>query len=308
MSLHIIQSGFLSLLQDYGRYGYHHSGLTHGGPLDEHAFLWANRLLANHYNASQIEISYGVFKAEFLEDSVIALCGADLNASINGKPIMPWQTYNINRGDIIEFGCPKQGLRAYLAIKGGFNVAKTLSSVATVLRENIGGLNGDGGKLTVGDCIAYEKQPHQTTICVPEIFIPAYLSSITLRFVPNVSLASAGCDVQRDFQRHTYEVTQNIDRMGYRLSGKEINAPLNGIVSQGVSMGSIQLPKDGQPIVLMKDRQTMGGYPLLGCVSTLDLPMLAQSAPGVKVNFKAVDVDDLEAELLQHKQFFNTRV
>jgi len=135
-----------------------------------------------------------------------------------------------------------------------------------------------------------------------------YKKSITLRFIPNVSIASAGVEALDIFQRRVYTITQNIDRMGYRLSGEPISASLTGIVSQGVSVGAIQLPQDGQPIVLMKDRQTMGGYPLIGCVSALDLPLLAQSAPGVKVKFKVADIDALEAELLAHKRFFNTRV
>jgi len=103
MSLHVIKSGFLTLLQDYGRYGYQDIGLTHSGPLDEHAYLWANRLLANHHNAAQLEISYGVFSAQFLEDTIIALCGADLNAAINDKAVLPWQTVNIQKGDVITF-------------------------------------------------------------------------------------------------------------------------------------------------------------------------------------------------------------
>lgn len=306
MSLKVIKSGFLTLIQDYGRYGYQHVGLTHGGPLDEHAYLWANRLLMNDYNAPQLEISYGFFRATFFEKSVIALCGADLNASLNNNKISPWQTYNVNRGDTIELVNPKHGLRTYLAIKGGFNIVNALSSAATVVREKLGGLNGDGVKINANDQITYEKFVHQTVSRVPEKFIPNYSPSINLRYVPNVSVNSAGEKAQSTFQNTVYEVTQRIDRMGYRLSGHPIECPLDGIVSQGVSVGSIQLPKDGQPIVLMKDCQTMGGYPLLGCVSALDLSLLAQSAPGVKVSFEAVDVDALEAELLIHKKFFFT--
>ncbi len=306
MSLRVIKSGFLGLLQDYGRYGYQHIGLTHSGPMDECAHLWANRLLGNRYDAAQVEVSYGVFSAEFTKETVIALCGADLNATINNRPVLPWQTYNVNKGDIIDFVSPRTGLRCYLAVKGGFNITKSISSAATVVRENLGGLNGDGEKLRAENVIAYGKSIHQkVTRCVPDIYIPRYEQSITLRFVPNLSLTSAGIDAQEAFQHTSYEVTQNIDRMGYRLSGEPIKASLGGIISQGVSLGAIQLPKDGQPIVLMKDRQTMGGYPLLGCVSTLDLPLLSQSTPGVRVKFKAVDVDELEAELLQYQQFFN---
>jgi len=308
MALQIIKSSFLSLLQDYGRYGYQHTGLTHSGPLDEHAFLWANRLLGNDYNAPQIEISYGVFAAEFTEETVIALCGADLNTSINNQNISPWQTYNVCKGDVINFVKPKFGLRCYLAIKGGFKIDKTLSSVATVMREKLGGLKGDGAKLAAGATLTYKKSPPQQITTVAKKYIPHYKQEVTLRFVPNSTIASAGVDALQALQAQQFTVSQKIDRMAYRLSGSPIESGLTGIVSQGVSAGSIQLPKDGQPIVLMKDCQTMGGYPLLGCVSALDLALLAQAAPGVKVEFKKVDVDRLESEWLTHKKFFNTQL
>ena len=106
MSLHVLKTGFLSLIQDYGRYGYQHMGVTHSGPLDENAFLWANRLLGNHYNAPQIEVSYGAFSATFLEQTMIAVCGADLSATLNEQAISPWRTYAVNTGDTISFKAP----------------------------------------------------------------------------------------------------------------------------------------------------------------------------------------------------------
>jgi biotin-dependent carboxylase-like uncharacterized protein len=304
MSLQVIKAGFLSLIQDYGRYGYQHIGVTHSGPLDENAFLWANRLLGNHYSAAQIEVSYGAFSATFLKPTMVALCGADLSATLNEEAISPWQTYAVNAGDTISFKAPVTGLRSYLAVKGGFAVDPQLSSCATVVREKLGGIHQDGAKLAEGDVINYISQPHVLVKRVPLKFAAVYSTKIKLRFIPNVSETSAGEHAIKTLTHHTYEVTPNIDRMGYRLSGEVIKTPLSGIISQGISLGAIQVPKDGQPIVLMRDRQTMGGYPLLGCVSGLDLGKLSQSLPGTKISFVPIHVEEAEAELILHKKFF----
>jgi biotin-dependent carboxylase-like uncharacterized protein len=304
MSLHILKSNFLALVQDYGRYGFQSIGVTNGGPLDEHAFLWANYLLGNHYNAAQIEVSFGNFSAKFTADTMIAICGADLGATLNDVSIVPWRSYPVNAGDVIRFASPVSGLRAYLAVKGGLQVTKQLGSCSTVMREKLGGLSQNGEKLAAGDLVPYDAHSFDVVRGVPAHFIPEYTKEITLRFIPNISMTSAGEEAQKNFTIKPYEVTQNIDRMGYRLSGDPIATPLSGIISQGISMGAIQVPKDGQPIVLMRDRQTMGGYPLIGCVTYLDLSKLSQSGPGTKVYFQAMDVSDAEAELILHKQFF----
>ena len=304
MSLQVIKSGFLSLVQDYGRYGYQSIGVTNGGPLDEHAFLWANRLLGNNYNAPQIEVSYGAFSATFLENTMLAICGADLSATVNDHAIKPWQSYAIHAGDTISFKAPVDGLRCYLAVKGGFTVEPQLASCSTVVREKLGGITQDGEKLVEGDTVKYLSQPHALATRVPSTFISEYPKKINLRFIPNISATSAGDEALHTFTKYTYKVTPNIDRMGYRLSGEVINTPLEGIISQGISLGSIQIPKDGQPIVLMRDRQTMGGYPLLGCVAYLDLSKLSQSLPGTELSFTPISVEAAEAELVEHKRFF----
>jgi biotin-dependent carboxylase-like uncharacterized protein len=305
MSLNISKSGFLTLVQDYGRYGYQRIGVTNGGPLDEHAFLWANKLVGNDYNAAQLEISFGGFAATFTKETMIAVCGADLSATLNGKKISPWQSFQVKAGDNIAFASPASGLRTYLAVQGGFDVNEQLSSCSTVVREKLGGLSKDGGKVQDNDVLEYGLGTHEITKRVPEKFIPEYKSEVTLRFIPNFSAVSVGNSGYQLFIKKPYEVSQNIDRMGYRLSGEAIETKFTGIISQGISMGAIQVPKDGQPIVLMRDRQTMGGYPLIGCVAYLDLPLLAQSLPGTKVSFVPIDVNDAENELLLSKKFFD---
>ena len=153
MSLTIIQSGFMTLLQDYGRFGWHQSGITQGGPMDEHAFLWANKLLQNEFNAPQLEICLGGFSARFEQATNIVVCGALAVVSINGRKIQLWQTYAVSKGDEILIGSVNNGVYIYLAVLGGFQAVPKLGSVATVMREGLGGLHGNGAILCNGDSV-----------------------------------------------------------------------------------------------------------------------------------------------------------
>jgi len=309
--LTITKPGVMSLLQDYGRYGLQHYGITNSGPMDEHAYLWSNKILGNHFNAPQIEICMGGFEARFNKPAVIAICGANLLPTINRSPIKTWQTHTVKEGDVIRLSGAKHGLYAYLAISGGFKVEPQLGSCSTVMREQLGGLHHNGEKLAEGDLVPYQPAntrregnvaPH--VVIVPKECIPRYKDSINLRFMPNRS--ENGCDQStiNKFTEQTYRVSNDLSRMGYRLQSETalINSNDNTI-SQGMSTGLIQLPKNGQPIVLMKDRQTIGGYPLLGCVAHMDLALLSQSKPGVKVRFIPVELEELELELGEYFGF-----
>ena len=304
MSLEITKAGFLALIQDHGRYGLQKYGITTGGPADEHAYLWANRLLGNTFNAPAIEITFGQFSTQFHQDTSIAICGADLNATLNQKTISPWQTYFIRKGDQLTFSSPKSGLRAYLAVKGGFLVKPHLSSCSTVVRESLGGLNKKGMALSLHDRIHYQANSEIVNRHVPNHFIPNYSNELLLRFLPNKTVTGAGQQAIEQFASQTFQVSQKIDRMGYRLEGKAINVNSQGIISQGIALGAIQLPPNGQPIIMMKDKQTMGGYPLLGNLAYLDVGKLAQCAPGTSVSFTPSTIEALEKELVTYKNFF----
>ncbi len=308
MSLNVISPGFLSLLQDYGRFGYQRIGVTNGGPMDEHAFLWANKLLDNDYSCSMVEVSLGKFKARFTQSTMIAITGADMKAEINGERIANWQTHFVHAGDEIEFSTAESGLRAYLAVQRGFQVEAHLGSVATVERENIGGLHQDGKALTQGDSLPYRVADKITSKQINEKYIPDYSVPLTLRVILGYQSDAFSKNRMNRFFSSMYTVTNNINRMGYRLSGPSVNSEvMDGIVSEGISLGAIQVPKDGQPIVLMRDRQTIGGYPKLGCVSHLDLSRLAQRGPGAKLYFEPVDIAIAEGERLAYQQFFNIK-
>ena len=308
MAFKVINPGLLSLIEDFGRYGYQHIGVTTGGPMDEHAFLWANRLLGNDYDAPQIEITVGQLQLDVQQATIIAITGADLGARINDCAIMPWHSYAVQPGDRIAFNTPVTGLRAYLAVQGGFDIAKQLGSASAVSREKIGGLHQDGKKLAAGDILHYPSftlGPETVCTSVPEQFIPDYQAPLTLGVILGYQCDSFSKAQISKFFNSDYQITGDIDRMGYRLSGTPVHSSLDGIISEGISYGAIQVPKDGQPIVLLRDRQTIGGYPKIGCVSSLDAARLSQRGPGSSVCFALKDIHQAEAERMIYNNFFN---
>lgn len=304
MSFEVLEAGVLALLQDTGRHGYQHIGVTTGGPMDEHAFLWANRLLGNPPDAAQIEITVGKLRLLAHEDTCIALTGANLGARLNGRELEQWRTCRISKGDRIEFDMPVTGLRAYLAVAGGLKPAEKLGSCATVVREGLGGLDGKGRRLAKGDQIPFDKCDTVAEAYLPPAEIPDYSRALHLGVIPGYQYRYFSTNQRATFFTNAYEVSQRIDRMGYRLSGAPVHSSLDGIVSEGIAYGAIQVPSDGQPIVLMKDRQTIGGYPKIGSLSALDTGQLAQRGPGALVHFYLSDVAAAEAQ----RAIFNHRL
>lgn len=295
MAFKVLKPGMLTLLQDLGRHGYQHLGVTSGGPMDEVAFLWGNSLLDNDDNAAQLEITFGMLALEATQPTSIALAGADLGATLNGDSIMPWQTYAVKAGDVLTFQQPKFGLRAYLAVKGGFLAEPVLGSVATVIREQLGGFTGKGDKLQKGDLLPYAPTQQHTPRHLPRLAIPNY-DQTEIDVVTGYQYKSfSGLD-RAHFFSSAYTLSQNCDRMGYRLDGRPIGKDQPGIISEGIAYGAIQIPSDGQPIILLKDRQTIGGYPKIGCVTSISGSLLAQKKPGDKIGFRYMSVDQAERE------------
>lgn len=293
MAFKVIKPGVLALIQDLGRHGHQLIGLTSGGPMDEMAFRWANALLDNSDNAPQIEITFGMFSLEAQADTSIAITGADLSATINDKSIVPWQTYAIKKGDILHFKQPLWGLRAYLAVKGGIQCEAVLGSVATVMREKVGGLSGKGDKLQKGDLIPFMPTSQHAHKSVPRRAIPNY-SQTEIPVVLGYQYRFFSELQRAHFFSSDYQVSANCDRMGYRLEGERISSDRKGIISEGIAYGAIQIPKDGQPIVLLRDRQTIGGYPKMGCITSAGGGVLAQQKQGDKIQFSPITIDQAE--------------
>jgi len=307
MGMRIINPGILSLLQDAGRYGKHGVGLTTGGPLDPVAFKWANRLVDNELTATAIEISIGGFKAELTEKMNIAVTGAKAIIKVNGKPTPQWQTLQLNKSDVIEVAYASQGCRIYLAVSGGFDIKPQFGSTSTVVREAIGGVNGKpieaSMSLPVAAKSVQNKAGQVQLYKVPQFYRPDYSQNITLRVIPGYQIQHFSRHQQRMFFYHEYEISDLADRMGYRLKGPKVKCDIEGILSEGICLGAIQVPADGQPIILMNDRQTIGGYPKIGSVLSLDLAKLSQLTQGAKVCFEPITIDHAHnlLHLAQHQ-------
>ena len=285
-SFTVITPGVLSLLQDSGRFGQSALGLTTGGPMDAPSAAWANRLLGNSSNATLIECSVGGLQLRAETHSFIAVTGAILPVSINGKAVEQWTVHKVQAGDVIELGMVTKGLRAYIAVAGGFNVAPQFSSTATVLREGIGGLNGN--KLQAGDKLAAQTVNTLQRQRLPARYRPQFNQTLTLRLIEGYQASSFSATERQRFYLNSYKVTPQADRMGYKLSGAAIKCQQTQLLSEGICYGAVQIPPDGQPIVLLNDRQTLGGYPKIGSVLSLDCALLAQAGAGTEVYFTPI--------------------
>ena len=287
--LAVKQPGLLSLLHDRGRYGAHNLGLTTGGPLDGLAFDWANRLLGNDDDATCLEISFGGLNLEAETDTSFIITGAEAPCRLNGESIPLWQTQDIQRGDKLEVGFASAGTRCYLAVRGGFDIAPSFGSSSTVLREKIGGINGD--KLQAGDHLPCSSDNLVAHCQLAEQNQPVYGNSARLRVVLGYQQAAFGPLQQWRFFNSEYSLSERCDRMGFRLEGETVHSEIVGMLSEGICHGAIQIPADGQPIVLMNDRQTIGGYPKIGAVIPIDTARLAQLSPGAQVRFEEISIE-----------------
>ena len=292
----VAQPGILSLMQDAGRFGQHAIGLTNGGPLDRLSFNWANRLCGNDDNACVIEVSFGGLNLQADVDTQIAVTGGDAPLTINGKNAALWQTHSIKAGDKIAFGFSQAASRHYLAVKGGFHLTEMFGSCSTVVREKLGGLNG--AALQAGDLLPCASSETAQPLQLAEADRPNYSGAITLRVVLGYQQAAFSNIQKARFFNSQFELSDKCDRMGFRLTGPEIQSGISGMLSEGICYGAIQIPADGQPIVLLNDRQTIGGYPKIGAVLSLDIPKLTQRMPGTVIHFEAISID--EAQRLLH--------
>ena len=286
MSLTVVQPGILSLLQDSGRRGRHRIGLTTGGPLDSEAFYYCNRLLGNAENSTAVEISFGGLQLEAQVDTFICVTGADMPLRINGQEQPLWQVHPVSAGDTIGLEFAENGCRAYLGVADGFAIEPSFGSTATVMRESIGGLRGD--KLHAGDQLPCAVVSQRRRYYLPAAHQPHYQNTLTVRVIPGYQQRHFSRLQQRRFFSHAYTVSARCDRMGYRLEGAAIECDIEGILSEGICCGAIQVPADGQPIVLLNDRQTIGGYPKIGSALSLDAARLAQLTPGGTVHFAPI--------------------
>lgn len=290
--LQVLQPGLLSALQDGGRKGASHLGIAPCGYADPYAANWANRLVENPQGTALIEVLVGGFSGVFTASTSIAVCGAVGELRINDRVMSGWQSHRVVAGDRIELGHANNGLRAYLALAGGLVARSSFGSCATNTREKLGGLLGDGEPLKVGDQLVSSTvvQPFKQAKA-PRRAIPQYPDAFTLRFVPGYQYAAFSSVEVARLASVDFSVSERMDRMGIQLIGNQILPPKLSMLSEGISYGAIQVPPDGNPIVMLSDRQTIGGYPKLGSLLSIDAAKLAQAKSGSRVSLQEISLE-----------------
>lgn len=303
MSLLIHSSNPLHTLQDFGRFGYQDFGVTVCGPLDAHAYAWAQKALAINQNGNAVEIIRGGFVGEFTKPTEIIVTGADCGATLNDIPCSNWVSHSVKPGQILKLNNPRAGQVSYLAVAGGFCVTPQYGSVATSRRDALGGQAQNGKALCHGDELHFESRALQKS-SIPQRYIPDYTQPLCLRLIPGYQFEAFDPQAIKVLQDEVFLVSPEISRMGYRLKGPELpNVPPAGL-SEPIALGAVQVPPDGQPIILHRDRQSLGGYPKLGVVCRKDLCFLSQRRPGDKVSWCITTLEQARNEFLTLKNFF----
>lgn len=297
--LEIIESGLLTTVQDAGRVGWARYGVPPSGPMDRAAFAAANALVGNPPDAAGLEITLAGPVLRVPRECLIAVCGADFDLRVGSLPVPTWHAVYVRAGRMVTFGVRRSGARAYLAVSGGIVVSSFLGSRATYVQGGFGGLEGRalraGDRLPLGGS-AVRHPAQRAGRAWPEDRRPAYAASPVLRVILGPQDDHFTRKGTATFLENAYVIAPESDRMGYRLSGAAVaHRGTTGIASDGVVMGSVQVPPDGQPIVMMADHQTTGGYPKIATVIQADLPLLAQCLPGDIVRFRAVNLDEVGA-------------
>ncbi|XJZ28699.1 biotin-dependent carboxyltransferase family protein [Bacillota bacterium Lsc_1132] len=319
MSIQVIRPGLLTSIQDLGRYGMQKHGVIVSGGMDAFALRVANILVGNEEGEAALEITLQGPKLHFTEDSLIAICGGNLSPAVDGQAIPQWRPVFIKKGSMLSFGAVKSGCRAYLAAAGGLDVPMVMNSRSTYLRAGIGGFHGralkDGDVLKVQTPseLAIRRMRHLSDKAgakpfavsdwsVSKEMLPTYFSRSVIRVIRGGQFHWFTSESRELFFKEEFFVTPQSDRMGYRLSGQklELSQPRE-LVSEAVTAGTIQVPSEGYPIVLMADRQTTGGYPKIAQVASVDLPILAQLKPGEKIRFQEIQLEEAQ-ELLRRRE------
>jgi antagonist of KipI len=310
MSIRVVRPGLLTTVQDLGRRGWQRFGVVVGGAMDSLAMRVANILVGNAEQDAGLEITLLGPMLEFQQDALIAICGADLSPCVEGTPVPGWRPVYMRRGAVLTFGEAVRGCRACLAVAGGIDVPVVMGSRSTYLRARLGGCGGRA--LQAGDILALRSPSDRSMAALSSLCeragdgrpfvavpwcaeVPQYQVPATVRLMPGDQFDWLAHDSQALMFTSAFAVTPNSDRMGYRLSGPPLQRTrVQELISEATCPGVVQLPRDGQPIVLMADCATTGGYAKVGQAALVDLPGLAQLKPGDSIRFQPVDIREAQ--------------
>ncbi|WP_231495817.1 biotin-dependent carboxyltransferase family protein [Paucisalibacillus sp. EB02] len=296
----VIKPGLLTTIQDLGRKGYQKYGMSVSGAVDHYAHRIANILVGNQENAATLEVTLIGPTFKVLETRTIAITGADLTPYLNNCPVPLWRSFTVHEGDILSFQGYRSGCRAYIAVAGGMDAENTLGSKSTDLISEIGGHHGR--RLTKGDTIKATNVQANNEKCFARRLsielIPTYTKNVRVRTILGPQEDSFTTKGIETFLSSEYTVTKDSNRMGCRLDGPTIEHKNDAdILSEGLFMGAIQVPQNGQPILFLSGRPSVGGYTKIGGVISVDLPKVAQLKPNDRVSFEIVTLDEAHEKL-----------
>jgi antagonist of KipI len=289
--IRVLDPGPQTTIQDLGRPDQLRYGIPPSGPMDRASFVLANRLVANPDGAAGLECTLVGPRLTTDAPCVVAVTGAEAPVTVNDRQAPRWTTLQLAAGDTLRVGPARSGVRAYVAFGGGLDVPVVLGSRATYLRGRLGGL--EGRALRRDDVLSLGPAPPVPGRRMRPGAVPAWNGDITLRVVLGPQADRFTGEGIATLLGHPYEMLPQSDRMGARLRGPRIaHTRGHDIVSDGIALGAIQVPGDGQPIVLLVDRQSTGGYTKIATVCSFDIGRLAQVKPGQHIRFTAIDVTE----------------
>ncbi|MBE7150128.1 biotin-dependent carboxyltransferase [Bacillus mycoides] len=306
MDVEVLHAGMFTTVQDLGRFHYQQYGVPVGGAMDKGALRMINMLVGNEENEAGLEITIMGPKLLIKKTTLLAIGGADMEPLLNGERIPLWRPILAEEGSMLCLGKAKSGCRAYVTFAGGINIDRTMGSKSTYIRAALGGIEGrmlkkgDYFQIGTGAEVAsrfiqnlQEEKRIKTKWAICNNALPKYKKHPILRVITDFEYDQFTEESIKSFFSKEYKVSNYADRMGYRLDGDVLNRVEEiEILSSPVTFGTIQVPNGGQPIILMADRQTTGGYPRIGNVISVDLPLLAQLKPGDYVTFEKITMED----------------
>jgi antagonist of KipI len=320
MIIQIVKPGLLTTIQDLGRYGYQKFGVVVGGAVDSFAAQIANLLVGNQGGESVLEFTVQGPTLYFQTDALIAICGSDMSPTIEHMQVPQWRPVFVRAGHTLKFQTSSVGCRTYLAIAGGFDVPQVLGSRSTFLRAGFGGIQGRA--VVAGDVLASLNPSHLSQLLAARLHDPpssslrpftaakwgishplySYipnpkgLEPICVRVMHGLEYSRFDSESQEYFFNRVFRVTAKSDRMGCRLSGPKLMTSYKyDMISEAVTVGTIQVPTDGNPIILLADRQTTGGYPRIAQVASIDIPKIGQCMPGTLIQFRNISLAEAQA-------------
>ncbi|HVO36997.1 MAG TPA: biotin-dependent carboxyltransferase family protein [Candidatus Acidoferrum sp.] len=302
----VLKPGLFTTVQDLGRHGYLEFGVPVSGAMDHFSLAAANLLVENDPNSACLETTLAGSELQTLKKTEIAITGGECFPKINGQNVPMWKTLRIQKDDSISFGKMESGCRAYLAIRGGINTPLVLGSRSTYVRGGFRGI--EGRPLQTGDTIeGFDVSPLEVEYEMPSEMVPQFPDNLIVNVIlgPQVDMfTDKGIET---FLSSRYIVTSEADRMGYRLEGPAIEHKAKAdIISDALLPGAIQVPKNGKPILIMRDAQTTGGYPKIAVITFPDLDLVGQAKPNVGIEFVKVTIRQAHEKFRAYAKLLDT--